>query len=186
MTNHCMGWENCECFAFMFQIFSEVIIYFYFIFSSLWHTGFLLLCEQGLLSSCSARLLIVVQFCPQGDHGLVGSSVSTGLVVSWGELKCCGRGEGSWGHFFLGNRRRVFPVKKVLPERHGDWRPLTGVQKWPWMRSSWWEAQPSSEGPLGYLGHPRSSSLPMSVPFTRSHQDKDEEGQQLGVFGGEG
>ena len=80
----------------------------------------------------------------------------------------------------------MFPVKKVLPERHGDWRPLTVFQKWPWMRSSWWEAQPSSEGPLGYVGHLRSSSLPMSMPFTRSHQGKGEEGRQLAVFGGEG
>ena len=92
------------------------------------------------------RLLIEVPFRPQGGHGLVGSSVRTGLVVSWGKLRCCGRGEGSCGHFFLENRR-VFPVKKVLPERHGDWiSEMTADEIY--------LVGPSAlqRGPLGYLG----------------------------------
>lgn len=81
----------------------------------------LVVLSRGCSLVAMQGLLTEVPFRPRGGHGLVGSSVRTGLVVSWAELRCCGRGEGHWGHFFLENRRRVFPVKKVLPQRHGDW-----------------------------------------------------------------
>lgn len=77
--------------------------------------------------------------------------------------------------------------RRSLPERHGDWRPLTVFQKWPWMNPAGGKLKPSSEGPFGYLGHLRSGSC--LCHSLRSPQGKGvgvsrEEGQQLGVFPG--
>lgn len=145
----------------------------------------LLLCSRFLVKSLSVFILFFLHCGTQAFSSCVSrgfSRVAVHRLLVVGAVLPMGRSRPSWkfsqnriggflegaevlwawrrqrGPFLLGEQEKGVPIKKVLPERHGDWRPLTVFQKWPWMRSSWWEAQPSSEGPFGYLGHLRSSS----------------------------
>lgn len=119
--------------------------------------GFLWLCEQGLLRVAVHRLLVVGAVLPMGRSrpGWKFSQNRIGGFTEGAEVLWAWRRQR--GPFLLGEQEKGVPIKKVLPRRRGDWRPLTVFQKWPWMNPAGGKLNPPAR-PIGYLGHLRSSS----------------------------
>lgn len=68
------------------------------------------------------RLLVVGAVLPMGRSRPSWKFSQNRIGGFLRELKCCGP-EKAAGAISSGEQEKGVPIKKVLPERHGDWRP---------------------------------------------------------------
>lgn len=74
------------------------------------------------------RLLVVGAVLPMGRSRPSWKFSQNRIGGFLEELKCCGPGR-QRGPFLLGEQEKGVPIKKVLPERHGDWRTFDCISK---------------------------------------------------------